>query len=164
MMRWTIAVAALALVTPAVAAPCELSACKCYAAGIDPNSPDFVRGQRDQAERVVLGTVTRFDTVTLPSHDWRPAYEWRVVVARVKVQRVWRGSLADTMSVMVGNVGGHSDCDLRMGAGQSYLIFATRMEDGTLTTHKCSGTLAEREATDVITVLGEGQPARTGDR
>jgi hypothetical protein len=110
---------------------------------------------------VVLGTVVRFDT--LARSGWghgSDAVALRPIVAHVRVRRVWRGALTDTMTVMVTTLESQSSCDLEMRPGQAYLIFAARTEGGPLAARQCSGTVEERSAADVIAVLGAGQASR----
>jgi hypothetical protein len=162
MLRPLLPIAVLAVVTSGAAAPCERSACRCIpASALGQSDADFVRARRDRAERVVLGTVARLDT--LPRTTWgngTDAVASRPIVARVHVRRVWRGSLADTMTVMVTTLESQSSCDLPIRIGESYLIFAARTEGGPLATRQCSGTVEERAAADAIAVLGAGQASR----
>ena len=161
MLRSLLPVTVLALAAPVSASPCEV-ACRCVSpAALGQSLAEFVRARRDRAERVVVGTVIRLDTLARVAwgsgHD---AVALRPIVAHVSVRRVWRGSLADTMTVMVTTVESRSSCDLEMRPGESYLIFASRTEGGPLATRQCSGTVEERAAPDAFEVLGSGQAAR----
>jgi len=110
---------------------------------------------------VVLGTVIRVDTLARVAWRTEPyAATLHPIVARVRVGRVWRGPLADTMTVMVATVEMRSSCELELRPGESYLIFATRTEGGPLATRQCSGTIEEREAADSFDALGPSQASR----
>jgi hypothetical protein len=165
MLRSLSRVAGLLLAFPVSAAPCERAACSCVSqAAMGLSDAEFVRARRDRAERVVLGTVLRLDT--LARTTWGRSDDtvaFRPIVARVRVRRVWRGSLADTMTVMLTTVEEQSSCDLTLRPGEAYLVFAARTAGGPLATRYCSGTVDERLAKDVIAVLGAGQAARAGE-
>ena len=166
MLRSFLPVAILALATSASTAPCELTACRCIpASALGQSAAEFVRARSARAERVVLGTVISLDT--LPRVAWgsgRNAVALRPVVAHVRVRRVWRGALADTMTVMVTTLESHSSCDMELRAGEAYVLFAARTEGGPLATRQCSGTVEERSAADVIAVLGAGQASRSREQ
>jgi hypothetical protein len=81
----------------------------------------------------------------------------RQIVARVRVQRVWRGPLTDTATVRFSTVKGASSCDLALLRGERYLIFAMRLNERHLITMQCSGTVDARTAEPTIAILGEGQ-------
>jgi hypothetical protein len=121
----------------------------------------FVRAQRDRAERVVRGRVTRLDTLSAVSwgtgHD---AVTLRPIVARIQVAQVWRGSLTDTMTVMATTLESRSSCDLELQLGRTYVIFAARTEGGPLATYRCSGTTEVRVADATLAALGPGQLVR----
>ena len=157
MLRYLLPIAVLA--TPSSAAPCELAACRCISASaLGQSATDLVRARRDRAQRVVLGTVIRLDTLARVAWgSGSDAVSLRPIVAHVQVRRVWRGLLADTMTVMVSTLESHSSCDLTMRQGEAYLIFAARTEGGPLATRQCAGTVEERSAADAIAVLGVGQ-------
>jgi hypothetical protein len=165
MLRSFVPVAVLSLAIPVSPAPCELGACRCIpASALGQSAAEFVRARRDRAERVVLGTVIRLDTLARVAWGSGPdAVALRPIVAHVRVRRVWRGSLADTMTVMVTTLKSRSSCDLAMRPGEAYLIFAARTEGGPLATRRCSGTVDERTAADAIAVLGAGQASRPRD-
>ena len=149
----------LTAVTPA---PCALEACRCQSAEARGMSPaELVRVRRDAAERVVMGTVVRLDT--LPGVAWSTGGDTvtrRPLVARIRVRQVWRGPLTDTMTVMLGALEARTSCDLEMRAGEAFLIFAARADWGLLVTRMCSGTVAERGAAEALRALGEGQFVR----
>lgn len=162
MLRSSLPVIALAF-TPAFTAPrCELLACRCTPVESTGQTPtQFVHARRERAERVALGRVVRLDT--LHKVSWgtgSDAVTIRPIVAHIRVKRVWRGPLSDTMTVMVTTLESRSTCDLELRPGATYLIFAARTEGGPLATRKCSGTEEERTAADALAALGPGQPVR----
>jgi hypothetical protein len=138
---------------------CELAACRCIdAAALGQTPAEFVHARRDRAERVVLGTVSRIDTLSRVTWGTgKDQVALRPIVARVAVRRVWRGPITDTMTVMVTSVERRSSCDLQLVVGQSYVIFASRTGGGPLATRQCSGTEEERAAGPTLSVLGPGQ-------
>lgn len=150
----------LVVSAPSVA-PCASVACRCIspeASGL--SFAHFVQARRDRAERVILGTVTRLDTLARTSRSsGDDVVQSRPVVARIRVRRVWRGPVTDTMTVMVTTTGSRSSCDLEMRPGEGYLIFASRTEGGLLSTRQCTGTETERGAAEALSVLGAGEPA-----
>lgn len=161
MLRFLLSAAVAALAAPGPAFACSV-ACRCIpATALGQSQAEFVRAQRDRAERVVVGTIIRLDT--LPRVTWGTgpgAVTLTPIVAYVRVRRVWRGSLADTMTVMVTTVESRSSCDLELRPSESYLIFATHTERGPLATRQCSGTVEERAAADAFEALGRGQASR----
>jgi hypothetical protein len=165
MLRSLLPVAVFAFAIPVSPPRCDLRACRCIpASALGQSAAEFVRARKDRAERVVLGTVIRLDTLARVAWGSGPdAVALRPIVARVRVRRVWRGSLADTMTVMVTTLESRSSCDLELLPGEAYLIFATRTEGGPLATHQCSGTVEEHAAADAIAVLGAGQDSRPNE-
>src|SRR5258705_4281718 len=91
---------------PASVRPCELARCRCVpASSFGMSAAEYVRVQRDRADRVVMGVVLRLDT--LGRVEWgggHDAVAAHPIVARVRVQRVWRGPLVDTMTVTITTV------------------------------------------------------------
>jgi hypothetical protein len=135
--------------------PCARTACVCSRPGEPAPTPaETVVSRRDRASVVALGTVMRIDT--LPSTTIRfddRTITLRRVVARVHVERVWRGTVTDTVSVLNTHVELKSSCELGLELGESYVIFATRRADGLLATTTCSGTVEQRDAAFTINVL-----------
>ena len=60
-------------------------------------------------------------------------------------------------TVVFGSIGLVSSCDLDLKPGDSYVLFATRGEDGLMRTRQCTGTALEREAAATIAALGAGE-------
>ena len=118
----------------------------------------LVHAQRDRADRVVLGKVVRIDTLAAYMVEHGPTQiPTRALSAHVAVSRVWKGAPVDTMTVMFGTIGLVSSCDLALQAGTSYVIFASRYDDGVLHTRQCTGTAREGDATTTIAALGAGE-------
>ena len=142
---------------------CATGVCRCVpAAALHLSDADFVRRQRDRADQVILGRVIGIDTLpALPiigAHG-QPDSD-RAIVARVHVQRVWRGPVADTMLVQFRTLERASTCDLGLQPQHEYVIFASRMADGLLVTAQCTGTVAVEAAAATLAALGEGMVPR----
>ena len=166
-MRATAVAVALAVVlaAPASGRPCEPVACVCSRVELGMSPADGVNAQRDRAERVVLGSVVRIDTLArAPWGSGENAVSLRPIVARVRVERVWRGPLVDTMTVMLTTTVGRSSCDLQLRPTASYLIFATRTASGPLAARQCSGTAEKSTATAAIAALGVGEAPASSSR
>lgn len=61
-----------------------------------------------------------------------------------EVERVWKGEIKKEIVLVTGT----SSCDVRFREGESYLVFASTLNNGSgLTTHKCSrtGLVADRK-------------------
>lgn len=144
---------------PALGARCHAAFCRCVSVSAAVISPEeFVHRQRDRADRVVLGKVVRIDTLALQIVPHGPTgIAVRSLAARVRVSRVWKGPRTDTLRVVFGSIGIASSCDLDLKAGESYVLFATRGEDGLLRTRQCTGTAPELEAATTIAALGAGE-------
>ena len=141
------------------ARPCDVPACVCVLpdrVGLSPT--EFIERQRERTERLVLGTVTRIDT--LPSSTTRfndGTMRVRRVVARMRVERVWRGPVVDTMTVLNTHVELKSSCEMELSLGRSYVVFAQRLGESSLTATECSGTVERTHAASTLEVLGPGQ-------
>ena len=162
MIRSWVSVALLAFTGFAPEQRCPHNACRCIPVEATGQTlTEFVRAQRDRAERVVLGRVTSVDT--LPAESWGAGHDavtLRPIVARIRVDQSWRGPRTDTMTVMWTTLESRSSCDLELRHGERYIIFAARTEGGPLATYQCSGTAEARNAAATLTALGPGQRAR----
>ena len=138
---------------------CERAFCRCIpASALGLSVEELVRRQRERAARVVLGRVVRVDTLAPYMVEHGPAQvASRAVAARVAVSRVWKGSGVDTLTVVFGSIGVASSCDLSLEAGFSYVIFASRGDDGLLYAGQCTGTALEEHAASTLSALGPGQ-------
>jgi hypothetical protein len=143
----------------AVAAGCERAFCRCVPASmLGLTEEQLVRRRLDHAERVVLGRVVRTDTLAPRTVGHGPDQFTVIPLAtRVRVVRVWKGAAVDTLTVVAGTTGIESSCDLALEPGESYVVFASRGEDGLLYTRQCTGTASERDAAATISLLGTGQ-------
>jgi hypothetical protein len=126
---------------------------------------EHVRRQRDPADVVVLATVLRVDTLpgqrSDPPSTGRPGAPPQAnvpapgpVVARLRVERAWRGppnggapvSTGDTRRADTLSVAFHAaphrrtSCDVALAPGAAYLVFAARGLRGLLWTRQCTGT------------------------
>jgi hypothetical protein len=118
--------------------------------------------QRDRAAAVLLGTVVRIDT--LPSAAVRKDAGERAagpVVARLRVERVWKGALADTATVVLQDAPGlRTSCDLAMAVGERYLVFAAAGGPAALRTRQCTGTRRAGAADTALATFGAGRRPR----
>jgi hypothetical protein len=128
--------------------------CRCSSASMRELSPQaLIMKQRDDADAVVLGTVTRVDTLPAPILGGLNGNRRRVIVARLRVERTWRGAHADTISVAYGSLGSRTDCDILLVRGQSYAVFAQLGARGMLWTRQCMGTVPVADGDSVVTAL-----------
>jgi hypothetical protein len=84
----------------------------------------------------------------------QPPHEIGRYTVTFEVERVWKGETKKEVTLITRT----SSCDFRFREGESYLVFASILYDGSgLTTHKCSrtGLVADRE--EDIGLLGEGR-------
>ena len=110
---------------------------------------------------MLLGTVTRIDTLapsTTRVND--DSIQVRRVVARLHVERVWRGPVVDTMTVLTTHVQLNWSCERELSLGESYVIFADRSGDGLPTVSRCSGTVERASAASTLEALGAGHTVR----
>lgn len=108
-----------------------------------------------QADAVFSGEVVSFDKV-----DPKQLLSRRV--ARVRVDRAWRGTIRGTVDVGTGS--GHADCGYTFRTGKQYLIYTYRGKDGSLTTSVCSPTkLLDKAAAD-LAYFKEAEKPSTGGR
>ena len=75
-----------------------------------------------------------------------------------RVTRVWKGDVADTISIFSGSGGG--DCSYSFDNGEEYLVFARRAKSGRLVTGICTRTARRSEAADDLRELGPGSRPR----
>lgn len=133
--RWIRSVAAqpfraAILLLALVLAPRAADACSCM--GGTPLCQSFW-----QADVVFSGDVLAFDKT-----DSTQFFSRRV--ARIRVDRVWRGTAAGTIEVTTGAGGG--DCGYSFRRGRKYVVYANQTQDGKLTTGICSPTKPFDEA------------------
>jgi hypothetical protein len=82
-------------------------------------------------------------------------------VARLRVERVWKGIEGDTATITLrGAHGAASSCDLTMQPGERYVVFAHRDEAGGLRTRQCTGTAPADAAEAALAALGDGRAPR----
>ena len=94
-----------------------------------------------QADVVFAGEVLAFDKI-----DPKQFFSRRL--ARVRVERVWRGEVAGVVEVSTGAGGG--DCGYGFRRGQQYVIYAYKGSQGSLSTNICTPTkLLSRAAADL---------------
>jgi hypothetical protein len=150
----------VSLAAPAQGADrCERAFCRCVSASaLGLSAEELVHRQRERANNVVLGRVVRVDTLAphLVGHGPERITS-RALAAHLTVSRVWKGLPTDTLTVVFGSIGLRSSCDLSLETDSSYVIFASRDEEGVLRTTQCTGTAPEGDATATISALGPGK-------
>jgi len=146
-------VAALAVSLAPAPAGCGPSRCRCVADDdlLGLRTHDLVRAQLAEAAAVVLVTVARVDT--LPARAGDRAGEGRPVVARLRVERRWKGAPADTTTVAFARVPDGFSCETSFAPGERYLVFALGEADGLLWTGRCTGTQHARAASRAVATL-----------
>ena len=89
----------------------------------------------------------------------QPPYEIGRYTVTFEVERVWKGEIKKK-TVLITRA---SSCDVRFREGESYLVFASMLYDGSgLTTHKCSRTGLVADRKEDIELLGEGEVPEEG--
>ena len=162
--------AVLVSIAVAVAAPkrgpapsCDAAPfCRCRSVGSPGMTPrEIIVLQRDAADAVVFGRVIGVDTLpaSIPA-GFKDDDRSRAIVARIRVERAWRGADADTVSVAYGSTASRTSCDVVLVRGVSYAIFARLGDRGLLWTRQCMGTSSTTTADSVVAALGPGRRPR----
>ncbi len=81
-------------------------------------------------------------------------------VVSLRVLRSYRGQLAGTVNVLTGI--GEGDCGFDFETGSQYLVYADKLEDGTLVTSICTGTSLLAHAESALRAL-RGEPPTPDD-
>jgi hypothetical protein len=108
-----------------------------------------------QADVVFSGEVLSFEQI-----DAKQLFGRRV--ARIRVDRVWRGQVRGTIEVTTGAGGG--DCGYAFRPGTGYLVYAYKTKDGRFTTTICSPTKLLQKATADLAYFKEAEKPSTGGR
>jgi hypothetical protein len=138
---------ALVAVVAVLLSPAPALACSCI--GEVPLCQSFW-----QADAVFAGEVVAFEKI-----DPKQFFSRRV--ARVRVERVWRGEVAGVVEVSTGAGGG--DCGYSFRNGQQYVIYAYKGPQGTLSTNICTPTkLLSRASADLEYFKGVSEPSSGG--
>jgi hypothetical protein len=67
------------------------------------------------------------------------------------VTAVWKGEVGDTAVMTLKS---DTSCDLWLREGEEYVVFATRLQDQSLYTYQCSGTVSAKYADSTLAALG----------
>ena len=126
------------------------SACSCGSSG--PPCQSFF-----QVDAVFAGTVTSISQV-----DGPPDLPYPRRLVRVSVERGFRGIEGATAEVLTGMGGG--DCGYAFKAGERYLVYAYRNQEGRLATGICSRTRPIAEAAEDLTFIDRLRTAPAGAR
>lgn len=128
------------------------------AAGRGRTGREHVIAQRDGADEVFLGVVVRVDT------SWarnRGADREGALIARFRVERRWKGSRPDTISVLAATTRQTSSCDYRFTLGERYLVFGLGTDrSAALRTDHCAGTRTSAHVDSAIAALGAPRTIR----
>ncbi len=107
-----------------------------------------------QTDAVFTGEVLSFE----PANPDQP-FSRRV--ARIRIERTWRGAVEGVVDVITGAGGG--DCGYSFRAGIKYVVYAHRARDGSWTTSICSPTKPLEHAAGDLQYFKEMEaPARRG--
>ncbi len=128
--------------------PRPASACQCI--GDVPLCQSFW-----QADAVFSGEVLSFENVD-------PEQPLSRRIARIRVDRIWRGGVQGTVPVTTGAGGG--DCGYPFRRGSTYLVYAHRTKDGGLTTNICSPTKLLDKAGADLAYFKEAEKPSSGGR
>lgn len=89
----------------------------------------------------------------------QPPHEMGRYTVTFEVERVWKGEMKKRMTLITRP----SSCDVLFREGESYLVFASMLYDGSgLTTHKCSRTGLVGDRKEDIKLLGKGKIPEEG--
>jgi hypothetical protein len=105
------------------------------------------------ADAVFLATLVRLDTGAVATSVGLPGQ----ALARVRVERVWKGAVTDTLTMPNGHGSIWNSCEVRLAPGIRYVIFAER-SDGMYLTRQCWGTVGGGGVDSTIAALGPGRP------
>jgi hypothetical protein len=114
----------------------------------------------EQANAVFLGTVIKFEATDQPYSPSRsvPSSN-KSMMAMFRVHTVWKGPTQPLLNVTTGFGGG--DCGIDFVVGRTYLVYAYRLRDGTLSAGVCSRTTSAPGHD--LKSLGPGTPAKEAD-
>lgn len=82
------------------------------------------------------------------------------IAVRLKVERVWKGSLPAEIIIVTGRGGG--DCGAHFDIGESYLGYAYGSNESNLSTNICQRTARLLNAADDLKILGKGKAVHKG--
>ena len=106
------------------------------------------------ADAVFAGEVLSFEKI-----DPKQFFSRRI--ARVRVERVWRGEVTGVVEVSTGAGGG--DCGYSFRQGEKYTIYANKGPKGTFSTHICTPTkLLSKASADLEYFKGIDAPSSGG--
>lgn len=135
-------------------APLECGArCECIPPGV--RGMTFKQGvaeSRQLAAVVFRGRVVRADP--RPSEGLGALHKGESSpsgTALLTVTKVWKGEVGDTAMMTLKS---DTSCDLWLREGEEYVVFATRLQDQSLYTHHCSGTVSAEHADSTLAALG----------
>jgi hypothetical protein len=77
------------------------------------------------------------------------------LVVRLKVEKLWKSSRAEEISIMTGRGGG--DCGFHFTVGETYLLYAYGSNGNRLGTNICQRTAKITAAGEDIKILGKGR-------
>jgi hypothetical protein len=131
-----------------LASPAAVSACSCI--GDIPLCQSFWR-----ADAVFTGEIVSFESV-------KPQQPFSRRVARIRVQRAWRGKVEGVVHVTTGAGGG--DCGYTFRPGTQYVVYAYRTTNGSWTTSICSPTKPLEKADADLEYFKKAEAPSTGGR
>ena len=74
-------------------------------------------------------------------------------IVKIKVESNWKGDKDAEVTIFTGKGGG--DCGYPFQVGESYLIYASKLDNGNLTTNICRRTKLLSESQDDIKILNK---------
>jgi len=120
----------------------ESLACSCsILSTLHRSFEERVKDARDDSKAVFSGTVLGIDRV--PNR--------LSVTVKFKVERTWKGSLPEEMTIFTGQGGG--DCGFPFEVGTTYLVYAYGDSVATLSTSICRRTTVLAAATEDLKIL-----------
>jgi hypothetical protein len=143
-----ILLAAAMAATPRTADCAAGARCSCKEVG--ESLEQKVAARLASADAVLLATVE--DTVLVAPEGPR--------LARLRVERWWKGGETDTLTVMESpSTRVATSCDYPLRPGDTHVLFMYRLPSGSLKTSWCSGSVkrSDRTADEVLRYLGPGR-------
>ena len=135
-----VALSAIAAVAIILASPADARACTCAA--------EDVKQAFERAGAVFEGTVT-----SIVSEGSQPDDSTQV---ELTVARSWKGVEADRVTVTTA--GNEAVCGYRFAQDETYLVYASKNEDGELRVSLCSRTQPLSRAAKDLEALGVSKP------
>lgn len=143
----TLSLTMLLVITMRIDDACAIGVCKCRSVSDQTTLVDRTKEHLEAASTVFAGRVQR---VVKPDSGR--------AVAFIEVQRVWKGEVSDTTSIVFHQeLPAVSGCDIELRPKDEYLFFRSQSSNGLSEIQLCSGTRPLAGADSILRVLGPGR-------